>query len=82
MFVYCLCIIFSVIELRRPLSLETEATLIWRLPGLSKSCRMIVFLYRGAYFEVDKNALPSKVTFGPAAVSLIGFLAVRNAQRI
>ncbi|KAI6214666.1 hypothetical protein M3Y94_00295400 [Aphelenchoides besseyi] len=51
----------NVVELRRPLTPETEALLNWRLPGLSDSCRMLILLYRNAFYEVEKNILPSKL---------------------
>ncbi|KAI6225291.1 putative potassium channel regulatory protein sup-10 [Aphelenchoides fujianensis] len=51
----------NVVELRRPLSTETEALLTSRLPGLSDSCRMLILLYRNAFYEVEKNIMPSKL---------------------
>ncbi|KAI6241752.1 hypothetical protein M3Y99_00338200 [Aphelenchoides fujianensis] len=51
----------NVVELRRPLSTETEALLTSRLPGLSDSCRMLILLYRNAFYELEKNIMPSKL---------------------
>jgi hypothetical protein len=53
----------DVIELIRPLTPETEAMLNWRLPGLSDSCRMLIYLHGDTYFELEKNFLPSRVSF-------------------
>ncbi|KAI6176541.1 hypothetical protein M3Y97_00809200 [Aphelenchoides bicaudatus] len=71
-----------VVELRRPMSIQTEATLTWRLPGLSNSCRMIVFLHKGSYFEVDKDTSAVKgELFGTLIISRT-VSVIHNAQEL
>ncbi|CAD5215124.1 unnamed protein product [Bursaphelenchus okinawaensis] len=49
----------TVVELKRPLSQEMEAVLKWRMPFLSDSCKMIVYLNSQTYYEMDSTVQPS-----------------------